>query len=260
MIENIMSRQCGTLARLTVVLGLLLAGCGAEGGGGSDGAPPAASSAPSVQTSGAALLTARGRITVDGATLDTVTMADEPLPVGAALRPHDPTGAVTVTVHNDAASPTLVAVVGRTAPQVTADLAVHAWVDGQPVDNQVDITPAPDGIAQEGGVALVLAAGETATVTVSGAEEGVVLVTDAASPALFETPTSESPALGGPDTRIAVPSWLRLWVLQKVAKGLTCLGIEAILKGQGMVCLNKPWWLPNPYCVWQAAFCGYPAQ
>ena len=51
MLYRMMSRQCRTtLARLTVVLGLLLAGCGAEGGG--DGATPAASSAPSVQGSG----------------------------------------------------------------------------------------------------------------------------------------------------------------------------------------------------------------
>jgi hypothetical protein len=190
---------------------------------------------------------------VDGATLDAVTMADEPLPVGAALRPHDLTGAVTVTAHNDAATPTLVAVVGRTAPQA-AGLAVHAWVDGQAADDQVSIAPAPDSTAQEGGVALVLAAGETATVTVSGAEEGVVLVGEAEGTALFATLTSS-------DTRgLTVPSWLRLWVLQKVAKGLTCLGIEALLQAQGMVCLSKPWWLPNPYCVWQAAFCGYPAQ
>lgn len=253
-----MHGQYVRLICLTVALGLLLAGCG--GAGGDNGLDLSANSAPSGQTSSASLLTARGRIEVDGAALEAVTSADEPRPVGAALRPHDPTVPITVTARNDAASPTLVAVVGRTALQAAAGLAVHAWVDGQPVDDQVDITPATDGTAQEGGVALVLAAGQTATVAVAGAEEGVVLLTDAASPALFETPTPESRALGVPDTRIAVPSWLRLWVLQKVAKGLTCLGIEAILKGQGMVCLNKPWWLPNPYCVWQAAFCGYPAQ
>lgn len=253
-----MSRQSVRLLYLTVALGLVLAGCGGEGG--DDSAPRAASSTPSVQASGASLLTARGRLEVDGAALEAVTSADEPLPLGAALRPHDPTETVIVTARNDAASPTLVAVVGRTAPQAATDLAVHAWVDGQPVDDQVDIAPATDGTAQEGGVALVLAAGQTATVAIAGAQEGVALVTDAASPALFETLTPDLPTLQEPHTRLTVPSWLRLWVLKQVTKGLTCLGIEAVLKGQGMVCLDKPWWVPNPLCLWQAVFCGYPAQ
>lgn len=261
MICRMMSRQCRTLARLTVVLGLMLAGCGAEGG--DDDASRAASSAPSVQTSGAALLTARGRIAVDGAALEAVTSADEPLPLGVALHPADPTAPVTVTVQNTATSPTLVAVVGQTGPRLAAAprLAVHAWIDRESADEQVEIVPTDDGAAEEGGVVLWLAAGQTATVKVTGLQEGAVLTTEAEGSALLDTLTRDGTGLSDTRGRIRVPSWLRAWVAKAVAKGLVCAAIEAYLtQVQGMQCFNKPIWVPNPFCLWQAVACGYVVQ
>lgn len=51
-----------------------------------------------------------------------------------------------------------------------------------------------------------------------------------------------------------------LSVKDLLKKGLTCAAIEWYFKNQGMNCLDKPWYVPNPGCWWQATFCAHAAK
>lgn len=89
-----------------------------------------------------------------------------------------------------------------------------------------------------------------------------------ASGVLLMAPPGESPlhearsdvAHARAEHALVFVPWLAQWIAKTVAKGISCAAVRQSLVSQGLHCPTKPWYVPNPACLWEATTCGYGAQ
>lgn len=215
-----------------------------------EGSAPVYAVAPAVTEMGRAVAHTEGA--------ELAPISSEGKLIGGGFRASSENKVVTITV--SALETSLVTVAANTKGR----LQLTAEVNAQAIDPSLIYT-GPDGAnagTTSGGLILVVQAGDRLTVTFTGegaaSIEGIVLALEPNRSALEHTILYGTKSLEQQTFIISVPSWLKDWVAAKVAKGIACWIIRQTLEEMGMYCPDKPWWLPNPYCVWEGTTCGYP--
>jgi hypothetical protein len=121
--------------------------------------------------------------------------------------------------------------------------------------NGINVNTAIAFDGREGGIAINMYPGDQLELAMESdrAIRGVVL----AGPA-GETAIEREAGAGacGEDCSGRVTSLIAAWISRMTVWGLTCPQIEGYLESRGMFCPDKPWYVPNPACSWQAATCA----